>query len=79
MRDKNIELLRVISMFQIGILHALGHGGVLAACEFGTIEYYVLYFIEALCMVSVNVFVLISGYFLVQGKIKISRITKLIV
>lgn len=79
MRNKNIELLRVISMFQIGILHALGHGGVLAACEFGTLEYYVLYFIEALCMASVNVFVLISGYYMVNTTFKFSRVIKLII
>ena len=79
MRNKNIELLRVISMFQIGILHAFSHGGALAACKFGTVEYAVLFFIEALCMSSVNVFVLISGYFLSDGTVKISRIIHLCV
>lgn len=79
MRNKNIELLRVISMFQIGILHAFGHGGILASCEFGTPKYFVLYFIEALCMASVNVFVLVSGYYLVNTKFKVSRVIRLII
>ncbi len=79
MRNKNIELLRVISMFQIGILHAFGHGGILASCEFGTPKYYMLYFIEALCMASVNVFVLISGYYMVNTKFKVSRVIRLII
>lgn len=77
MRNKNIEFLRVISMFQIGMLHALGHGGILATCEFGTLQYYILYFVEAICMASVNVFVLISGYYLVNTKFKVSRVIKL--
>lgn len=38
MRSKNIEALRIISMIQIGILHMLGHGGVLNSLHFGTIE-----------------------------------------
>lgn len=51
-------------------------GGVLDYYEFGSLEYIIIYFFEALCIVAVNVFVLISGYFSVEGKFRLSRIIK---
>lgn len=76
-RRDNIELLRVIAMLMILTLHALGHGDVLAQYDFGSLGYIFWKVIEALCEVAVNVFVLITGYFMVNSKFEPSRIIKL--
>lgn len=64
-----IELLRVISMLQILILHYLLLGGVLdSVVRSHGIRYYLAWLFEAFSYVAVNVFVIISGYFLSQSK-----------
>ena len=76
-RKSNIEMLRVLAMLMVTMLHALGHGGVLDQYKFGTLGYVLFWTIETLCYVAVNVFVLITGYFMVTSETKISRIIKL--
>lgn len=76
-RKPNIELMRVIAMIMVTMLHALGHGGVLALYDFGSVGYIIMWLIETLSYVSVNLFVLITGYFMVNSDFKISRIIKL--
>ena len=78
-RQSNIELLRILAMLMVTMLHALGHGGILECCVFGTVEYTIFWFTDALCFVSVDVFVLITGYFMVTAVPKYSRIVNLMV
>ncbi|MDE7477770.1 MAG: acyltransferase, partial [Lachnospiraceae bacterium] len=64
-RELNSELLRIIAMLMIVCLHYLGKGGMLgdpARAEMSAAGY-TAWFIEAFCLVAVNVYVLISGYF----------------
>ncbi len=69
-RQSNIELLRIITMMGVVILHYnnpnMG-GGMKYATE-GSINFYLLYFLESCFVCSVNLFVLISGYFLIESK-----------
>lgn len=76
-RQANIELLRIISMAMIVILHFLMHGKILAWSPFGSMEYAVYWNIEAFVFVAVNVFVLISGFFLCTIDFKCSRLIKI--
>lgn len=76
-RQANIEFLRIISMLMVTIHHAIWHGGVLEQYEFGTVGYILFWTIESLCYVAVNIFVLISGYFMVTSSFKLSRLLKL--
>lgn len=64
MRKTGIELLRIISMLMIVCLHYLSKGGALAmpTGELG-INGYLAWLVEAFCLVAVNSYVLISGYF----------------
>ena len=65
MRNGNIEMLRVISMLQILILHYLLLGGVLNSITRNNgLHYYLAWILEAFSLGAVNVFVLISGYYL---------------
>lgn len=64
-RQLNYELLRIAAMFMIVCLHYLSKGGFLgeAARASVSVSGYAAWLIEAFCLVAVNVYVLISGYF----------------
>lgn len=78
-RIVSIELLRIISMMMVVMLHYLSKGNFLQPLtgEFGT-NSYIAWFLEAFCIVAVNVYMLISGYFLVESTFKLSRLAELI-
>lgn len=72
-RESSIELLRILLMIMILILHANGAiGPFLSVNEAGgkDILHLCRNFIEQALIVSVNVFVMISGYFGIKFKIK---------
>jgi hypothetical protein len=65
-------------MLMVIVLHALGHGGVLGKLTPFDGSYYIYETIEAISFVAVNVFIIISGYYLCYSKFKIFRVVKLI-
>ena len=75
----NLELLRCIAMMMVVVLHYLGKGGFLSdltGTELGSVEK-VAWLLEAFCIVAVNAYMLISGYFLGGSTFKLSRLLKL--
>lgn len=74
-RETGFELLRIIAMFLIGAVHVMNYGGLLNNAAENTLKGH--YLIYAFFTVSVNVFVLISAYFMVTSKLKVTRILKL--
>lgn len=63
-RDSNIELLRILTMFGVILLHYNGGvGNALGLAQPGSITYWLVAAVEALFIGSVNIFMLISGYF----------------
>lgn len=79
-RMANMELLRIISMMFVIVLHFLGKGiGISnAAAQEMTVYGYVSWFIEAFAIVAVNVYMLISGYFLLESTFKVKRLLRLL-
>jgi len=77
-RQANIELLRIIAMLMVVALHYLvkGDAAVSLADNFSVINV-ILWLVKAMCIVAVNVYVLISGYFLLEANWRISRLVKL--
>ncbi len=77
-RQLNFEILRIIAMLMIVCLHYLGKGGALthATSEFG-VNSYIAWLIEAFCYVSVNIYVLISGYFGSGSTFSLRKIARL--
>lgn len=73
-RDTNIELFRIISMLMIVMTHFLTHGGALSESQMNSTTYIYSWFANAFCVVAVNCYVLISGYFLVNHKFSVKRI-----
>ncbi len=78
-RIVSVELLRIISMMMVVMLHYLSKGNFLQPLtgEFGT-NSYIAWFLEAFCIVAVNVYMLISGYFLVESSFKLGRLGELV-
>lgn len=67
LRDSNIELLRIVAILGVIVLHynneSMGGGG-FANVEKGSANYFVLYLLETIFICAVDLFVLISGYFM---------------
>lgn len=74
-RQANFELLRVISMMMVIVLHYLSKGGLLdLQAETMGEGKTVFWILEVLCIVAVNAYVLISGYFMVKTEYSIPKI-----
>ena len=78
-RNSNIEALRVLSMLLIILLHFFYQGGILKTIKpQDGIHFYIVWTLEAFALVSVNCFILISGYFLCEAKFKLKKICLLL-
>ncbi|MCM1188767.1 MAG: acyltransferase [bacterium] len=76
----NLELLRCVAMMMVIVLHYLGKSGLLpelAGEEMG-VRGTAAWLLEAFCIVAVNVYMLISGYFLCTSHFKPSRLLGLL-
>lgn len=78
-RMENIELLRLLSMFMVVMLHYLSKGGLLSNLT-GTITIngYIAWILETLSIAAVNIYMLISGFFLVSSEFKSRRLINLL-
>ena len=74
-RNYSLDLLRLIAMFMVVCLHILNHGEVMSIAN-GKV-YYILMGLRNLCIVAVNLYVMISGYFLVTQKFRPSKLIRL--
>ena len=77
-RAANLDLLRIVSMLLIVFLHSIDHSGVLEnAQSCGTGMYFYVRFTYALCQVCVNIYVLLSGYFMVGSQFRLHKLVTL--
>lgn len=78
-RKKNLEELRCLAMMMVVVLHFLGKGNLLGDVSVpGMSEVgIVAWILEAFCIVAVNVYMLISGYFLCESSFKLNRLLML--
>jgi len=78
-RNVSIELLRILAMMMVILLHYLGKGNLLQELTGSmSLNGYVAWGMESLSAVAVNVYMLISGYFLVESGFKPARLVELI-
>ena len=78
-RNANMELLRIISMLMVVVLHALGKGESLGDMAFGCgANPVIAWILEMLCISAVNIFMLISGYFLCESKFRLGRLLDIV-
>lgn len=77
-RDVNLDLLRIVSMLLIIFLHSIDHSGVLENTEnHGVGMNFYVHFTYAMCMVCVNIYVMLSGYFMVNSKFRLHKLVSL--
>lgn len=78
-RMANLELLRCVAMMMVVVLHYLGKGGLLADLSGEAMGGAGLaaWLLESFCIVAVNAYMLISGYFLCCSSFKPSRLLSL--
>ena len=78
-KNANAELLRLIAMCMIIMLHALDKGDSLAKIYEGhTVNACIAWFLEALSAPAVNIFMLLSGYYLSKSRFKLGRLIELV-
>ena len=78
-RQSNYELLRIIAMWMVVTLHYLNHTGMLPDGEEQLNgSRIVALLLEAFCIVAVNLYVLISGYFLCRSGFRLLRLVELL-
>lgn len=77
-RMANLEVLRCVAMLMVVVLHYLGKGGLLPDLTAPlSAQDTVAWLLEAFCIVAVNVYMMISGYFLCESSFKLSRLLAL--
>ena len=77
-RNPSFELLRVLSMGMVILLHcAVRTGTLMSPAEPFTARGVMADAIESLCIGAVNIYVLLSGYFLCRQKVRLSRMITL--
>ena len=77
-RQANFELLRILAMVMVVILHYFVKGGAeISLVEDTGAVNLIVWGLKGLCIVTINLYVLISGYFLVEAKWKVSRLVDL--
>lgn len=78
-RQANFELLRIVAMMMIIALHYLNKSDlILLYTQERSAVNYATHFVEAFCIVAVNCYVLLSGYFLAESAWKPGRVVSLV-
>lgn len=78
-RQANFELLRIIAMMMVIVLHYIVKGKMsVKLSEDGSLTNHIWWLIQGFCNVAVNVYILISGYFMVKSQWRISKLVKLV-
>ena len=78
LRESNFELLRIVSMLIILLHHSVVHSGILYKVDADpySINSFLLALISIGGKIGVNIFFMITGYFMVTQKVKISKILR---
>ncbi len=72
-RDVNIDLLKILVMLMVMSLHYLSHQRFLTQYQLGSSMYFLSWFLYGVCVVSVDVFALITGYFICAGRLSLLK------
>lgn len=82
-RKSNLELLRIIAILMVLVLHYLLNmrysEGSDISLYYGKLNYNLMCIIESFCIIGVNLFILITGYFMIdKNKVNINKLVKII-
>lgn len=74
-RNASFELLRILSMLMIVSWHLCGHGGFLANSTGAS--HIIFEIINLICLIAVNLFIMITSYFMVSKQISLKKLVRL--
>lgn len=78
-RNVNMDLLRLLSMLMVTMLHALTKSDLLLFMGSEVpVNGWIAWVLEVLSVSAVNVFMLISGYFLIASRFKVRRLVEIV-
>lgn len=78
-RNVSLDILRFISMLMIITLHYLSYSNINTNVSLLSKVGISNVILKSICNISVNCYILISGYFCLQSKFKLSKIVKLVI
>lgn len=76
-RLANLELLRIIAMLMVVTAHLVNHGNMITAARQGSLSYYIVWTLFGVSFACINIYVLISGYFLIEVKLSTWKLAKM--
>ena len=76
-RNSNLELLRIIAIFMI-VFHHIGFYGLKIESDLFTYNYIIKSFLALPGKLGVNIFILISAYFMTNTKFEYKKLIKLV-
>lgn len=78
-RQANLELLRIFAMVMVVTAHLVNHSNMIYAAQPGTASYYIVWTLFGVSFVCINIYLLISSYFLVESRFSLWKLVKMIV
>lgn len=78
-RKANIELLRLIAMMMVVTIHYIGRGHILENVQMFSGDYFLFNFWNSVIVMAVNLFVIISGYFLIESRIRVQKLIDIVI
>lgn len=76
-RQANLELLRIIAMLMVVTAHLVNHGSMITMAQPGSLSYYIVWTLFGVSFVCINIYLLISSYFLVETKFSTWKLAKM--
>lgn len=73
-REANIELLRIIAMIFVIAIHCIGHGFLLESNELNIYNQFAIQFISCCTTVANALFLIITGYYMIDKKFNLKKI-----
>ena len=77
-RQANLELLRIFAMVMVVTAHLVNHGNLIGAAQPGTASYYIVWILFGVSFVCINIYLLISSYFLVESRFSLWKLVKMV-
>lgn len=77
-RNVSMDLLRILSMLMIVTLHSIIYSNIQSRAVYGTARYALVWGLEALVLPCANLFIMISGYFLISRAFHMKSLARVI-
>ena len=78
-RQANLELLRLLAMVFVVTAHLMNHGNLIGAAKMGTASYYLVWTLFGVSFTCINLYLLISSYFLTESRFSLWKLVKMAV